>query len=110
MNYFRDPKKAQEWFKLGMELQQLSCFFGYFQCCITLKNWIGAKKCIETINNLKFGNITNESDKENISIFIQVHKDDIKSIEEHLSQSIEFDPKPSPQLETMIKTESKWGF
>lgn len=110
MNYFRDPKKAQEWFKLGMELQQLSCFFGYFQCCITLKNWIGAKKCIETINNLKFSNITNESDKENISIFIQVHKDDIKSIEEHLSQSIEYDPKPSPQLETMIKTESKWGF
>lgn len=111
MNYFRNPKKAQEWFKLGMELQQLPCFFGYFQCCIKLKKWVKAKKCIETINKLKSSNIiTNEADRDNISTFIHAHTNTIRSIEEHLNQYTEFDPKPLSNLETTIKDGSKWGF
>lgn len=113
LNYFQNPKKGQEWFKLGMELRQLQCFFGYFQCCIKLKDWVKAKKCIETINKIKLSNFTNELDKENISIFLQLYKNDINLIEEKLDQSIKSKQKPIPsssQLEQTMSNKSKWGF
>ncbi|KAH9198735.1 hypothetical protein LQ764DRAFT_227684 [Zygosaccharomyces rouxii] len=53
MNYFEDFFKAQEWFRLGLELFQIECFIGFFDCCAKLKNWTGANKCYETMLKLQ---------------------------------------------------------
>lgn len=52
MNYFKDYYKSQEWFKLGMELFDIECFIGYFDCCCTLKEWAMANKCYKSLQRM----------------------------------------------------------
>ncbi|KAH3674789.1 hypothetical protein WICMUC_002992 [Wickerhamomyces mucosus] len=42
LNYFKNVTKAKEWFKLGVELQDLNCIIGLFDCFIRLKEWRNA--------------------------------------------------------------------
>ena len=34
LNYFQNYERAKEWFKLGMEITDLECFLGFFDCCL----------------------------------------------------------------------------
>lgn len=109
MNYFQNPVKAKEWFKLGMELLQLQCFFGYFQCCITLKDWTKADNCLKTINKLLLAKTTQEVDKKSISTFLQYHENSIKLIQSKVEPPVVSSIKQQYPIENK-PTESKWGF
>lgn len=106
MNYFQNPMKAREWFKLGMELLELQCFFGFFQCCITLKDWTKAHNCMKTMNKMFLAKTTKEVDRESISAFLQYHKGNIELIQSKIEPAA-----VSNTNNVHIKaTESKWGF
>ncbi|CDO94739.1 unnamed protein product [Kluyveromyces dobzhanskii CBS 2104] len=56
MNYFENYPKAQEWFKLGMELYDLECFIGYFDCATKNGDILLAKRCYESMEKLAENN------------------------------------------------------
>ncbi|SMN18789.1 similar to Saccharomyces cerevisiae YDL107W MSS2 Peripherally bound inner membrane protein of the mitochondrial matrix involved in membrane insertion of C-terminus of Cox2p [Maudiozyma saulgeensis] len=53
MNYFRDYGKAQEWFKIGMEVFEIECYFGYFDCSFESKQYINCVNCLKSMESLK---------------------------------------------------------
>lgn len=52
MNYFCDLTKAREWFKLGMELGELECMIGCFDCAITLGDLALAHRASKSLEAL----------------------------------------------------------
>ncbi|QLQ78011.1 hypothetical protein HG537_0A02580 [Torulaspora globosa] len=101
MHYFGDLYKAQEWFKLGMELYELECFIGYFDCCVSLSEWTLAKKCLKSLE--KMGD-ANETYKTVVGQFMEARK-------EKVEKALSFDPDPSLTKdgnELSIK-QNKWG-
>lgn len=84
MNYFRDLYKAQEWFKLGMELFELECFIGYFDCCALLKDWGLANKCYISMQRMAE---LNKNYKPLILEFSEARHDKIKKAAEYTTQS-----------------------
>lgn len=56
MNYFKNYPKAQEWFKLGMELYDTECFVGYFDCTMKNNELLLAKRCYESMEKLAENN------------------------------------------------------
>lgn len=107
MNYFKNLYKAQEWFKLGMELFEFECFIGYFDCCASLGEWALAKKCFKSLETIA------ESDagyKTLVTQFCETRQDRIKKALEHASG-----PFPSNEMiqnaskTAVISSENKWG-
>lgn len=108
MHYFGDLYKAQEWFKLGMELFELECFIGYFDCCASLGDWSLAKKCLKSLE--KIGE-TNATYKSIVEQFLEARKEKIEK-----AQSYRSDPSLYPTTNKngsstpeLTSNANKWG-
>ena len=75
MNYFENLYKAQEWFKLGMELFELECFIGYFDCCALLGEWALANKCFKSLEKIAENN---SHYKSLVKQFVEARHDKVK--------------------------------
>ncbi|CCC68683.1 hypothetical protein NCAS_0B05990 [Naumovozyma castellii] len=53
LNYFKNLVKANEWFRLGMELFEIECFFGFFDSCYQLKEYKSCSKCLKSLETFK---------------------------------------------------------
>lgn len=78
LQYFNNIEKAKIWFKLGMELRDLTCFLGYFECCLKQSNWGDASICIRSLEKLSKSNANNMNFYQT---FIDNYKDSIEMIE-----------------------------
>ncbi|CAB4257070.1 similar to Saccharomyces cerevisiae YDL107W MSS2 Peripherally bound inner membrane protein of the mitochondrial matrix involved in membrane insertion of C-terminus of Cox2p [Maudiozyma barnettii] len=67
MNYFRDYGKAQEWFKIGMEVFEFECYFGYFDCSFELKQY---NNCINCLKSMEILSKVDKNYKQYIKMFI----------------------------------------
>ncbi|GES68794.1 hypothetical protein SCEPF1_0021005300 [Saccharomyces cerevisiae] len=77
LNYFNNYERAKEWFKTGMEIMDLECFFGFFDCCVKEENFKGARDCLESVKKLG-----NDNDKKTmINVFLESRKDSIKLLD-----------------------------
>ncbi|GAV51743.1 hypothetical protein ZYGR_0AF02140 [Zygosaccharomyces rouxii] len=107
MNYFGDFTKAQEWFRLGLELFQLECFIGFFDCCAKLKDWAAANKCYETMLRLQE---VNANYKEIIDRFVVNRRVEVKEATKYSSTPLS-DPKTfekAAKTSPIISKENKW--
>ncbi|EDO17536.1 hypothetical protein Kpol_534p15 [Vanderwaltozyma polyspora DSM 70294] len=77
MNYYNSNDKAYEWFKLGMELYDVECYFGFFDCCLKLKDTKSAILCIKSLEKLKEVNFDH---KPLIDIFLASRESSIKKL------------------------------
>ncbi|KAH3901215.1 related to Protein MSS2, mitochondrial [Saccharomycodes ludwigii] len=77
MNYFGDLIKAREWFGLGMEVFDLECYVGYFDCCWRLKSW---EKCWHCYSSIKKLAATNERAKTLLHNFELYRRDTITEL------------------------------
>lgn len=59
LQYFNNIEKAKIWFKLGMELRDLTCFFGFLECCVKTSNWDEAYNCLQVLEKLAKSSETN---------------------------------------------------
>ncbi|CDH13013.1 related to MSS2-COX2 pre-mRNA splicing factor [Zygosaccharomyces bailii ISA1307] len=80
MNYFSNMPKAREWFKLGMELFDIECFVGFFDCSLNLRDLSAANRCYN--NMLQFGSV-NETYKKIIDEFIKNRHQDIEESQKY---------------------------
>lgn len=80
MNYFSEMRKAREWFKLGMELFDIECFVGFFDCSLNLRDFSAANKCYNNI--LQFRSV-NETYKNIIDEFIKNRHQDIEKAQKY---------------------------
>lgn len=109
MNYFANLYKAQEWFKLGMELFELECFIGYFDCCASLGEWESANKCFKSLEKIAE---TNTNYKDLLEQFVKARRN---KIDKALAYSLGPIPgsgvveKPSKEG-TMLSSKNKWDF
>ncbi|CAL9729412.1 protein Mss2p, mitochondrial [Monosporozyma unispora] len=110
MNYFQNSRKAREWFKLGMEVMELQSFFGYFECCVTLKDWSKTHKCLKSINKMLSNESISEANKQSIIKFLQYHEANIKLIQSKLEPALKSDVKEKTSDTVITETASKWGF
>ncbi|CAI4871560.1 CKB_collapsed_G0007850.mRNA.1.CDS.1 [Saccharomyces cerevisiae] len=77
LNYFNNYERAKEWFKTGMEIMDLECFFGFFDCCVKEENFKGARDCLESVKKLGSDN----DKKTMINVFLESRKDSIKLLD-----------------------------
>lgn len=77
LNYFHNHERAKEWFKIGMEIMDLECFFGFLDCCLKVKDIRGARDCLESIK--KLGN--NDNRKPMVDAFLESRRDSIKLLD-----------------------------
>ena len=77
MNYFRDLKKAQEWFKIGMEVFEIECYFGYFDCSYELGHY---QSCINCLNSMKSLTKINKNYKDYINMFVTNRQEKIQIV------------------------------
>lgn len=108
MNYFKDLIKAQEWFKLGMELFELECFVGYFDCCVALDDWVAANKCINSMKRIAEMNVNY---KPLVKQFIESRGEKVSKAQQYSPSSImgnEMLDKATNQNVSVSK-ENKWG-
>lgn len=52
LNYYGNVPLAQEWFRLGMELYSIECYFGFFDSSMKLKQSDRAKKSLQSLLTL----------------------------------------------------------
>lgn len=108
MNYFRDLIKAQEWFKLGMELFELECFVGYFDCCVALNDWVAANKCINSMLRITEMNVNH---KALVKQFIESRSEKVRKAQQYSPSPVmgnEMHDKAIKQNISVSK-ENKWG-
>ncbi|KAG0670574.1 hypothetical protein C6P45_002140 [Maudiozyma exigua] len=84
MNYFRDLKKAQEWFKIGMEVFEIECYFGYFDCSYELEQYQNCVNCLNTMKNLTK---INNNYRDYINMFVTNRKEKIAIVVEKTESS-----------------------
>ncbi|CAI4037799.1 hypothetical protein SMKI_04G1330 [Saccharomyces mikatae IFO 1815] len=77
LNYFQNHERANEWFKLGMEIMDLECFFGFFDCCLKVGNIVSARNCLESLKKLG----SDDNRKTIINTFFESRKDSMKLLE-----------------------------
>ncbi|CCE62614.1 hypothetical protein TPHA_0C04640 [Tetrapisispora phaffii CBS 4417] len=82
MKYFDDIDKAYEWFRLGVELNDLESYFGFFDCNVKLKEWSSAKKCLNALNQLSK---TSDTTKQLVEKFISQRKDIVSTLDTKLA-------------------------
>lgn len=108
MNYFENLYKAQEWFKLGMELFELECFIGYFDCCALLGEWALANKCFKSLEKIA----------ENNSHYKSLVKQVVEARHDKVKRALAYSPGPFPKREVVqnaskkapqISKENKWN-
>lgn len=56
LNYFNKPDLAYEWFNLGAQLGEESCFMGLFDCSMKKKDYVKAKSAALKLSKLENGN------------------------------------------------------
>ncbi|SCV04242.1 LANO_0G09010g1_1 [Lachancea nothofagi CBS 11611] len=78
MNYFKNYNKSLEWFKLGMELYDVECFIGYFDCCVKLQAWRKAGNCLKSMQNLSRASMSAETA---VQSFLSSRKAHIQKLE-----------------------------
>lgn len=108
MNYFKDLIKAQEWFKLGMELFELECFVGYFDCCVALDDWAAASKCINSMKRIAEMNVNY---KPLVNQFIESRSKKVSKAQQYSPSSLmgnEMIDKATNQNVSVSK-DNKWG-
>lgn len=108
MHYFGDFYKAKEWFKLGMELFELECFIGYFDCCTSLCEWTLANKCLRSLE--KIGQ-TNATYKTVVEQFIEARKDKIEKANSYEPGAL-LNPATIKEIKKVSGSpakENKWG-
>ncbi|AET38860.1 Mss2p Ecym_3373 [Eremothecium cymbalariae DBVPG len=108
MNYFSDFSKALEWFKLGMELSDIECFIGGFDCAIKMKDFNIAKKCLNSMTKLVNAN----SDHHQFyQTFLNHREDKIKYLEKQLasSQSLTNTVRKSKIPDPEVPTNDRWN-
>lgn len=106
MHYFNDLYKAQEWFKLGMELYELECFIGYFDCCASLGEWTLAKKCLKSLE--KMGD-ANETYKPIVGQFMEARKEKIDKALSFNSDPSLYPMKDGTEQSELRMKQNKWG-
>lgn len=108
MNYFQNPLKAREWFKIGMELMDLPCFFGYFETCLALKDWVNADNCVNTLTRIAAKEKTNQIDKEIIGKYLKFQEKSIANLRtrNNLTFKNGFEIEPTTSKTSSIR--SKW--
>ncbi|KAH3687075.1 hypothetical protein WICPIJ_001948 [Wickerhamomyces pijperi] len=72
LNLFGNVSKAQEWFKLGMELRDLDCLIGIFDCHVKLHNWKDGYRSWKQLQ----GNL----DKDKLAHFEQSRQDSLNLV------------------------------
>ena len=77
MNYFRDYNKAQEWFKIGMEVFEVECYFGYFDASFTLEQYSKCLNCLKSMENLSK---IDKNYKDYIKMFVTHRADKIELV------------------------------
>ncbi|CAI4059427.1 hypothetical protein SUVZ_04G1380 [Saccharomyces uvarum] len=77
LNYFQNYERAKEWFKLGMEITDLECFLGFFDCCLKLEDIESAKNCLKSLKIFQ----NDESKKVIVDTFLESRKDSMKLLE-----------------------------
>lgn len=106
-NYFSDIPKSQEWFRLGMELFDLECFVGFFDCCTELKDWAAANNCYK--NMQQFGAINAEY-KKVITEFTEKRQEEIKKAEEYsFKPHLHNATHEMTKKNLIVSKENKWG-
>lgn len=80
MNYFKNIPKAQEWFKLGMELFDMGCYIGYFDSAMMCGEYSKARKCFDSMVKIAE---TNEGIKELLTEFAKHREADLNKINEY---------------------------
>lgn len=107
MNYFEDYSKAQEWFKLGMELFEMECFVGYFDCCVKLEEWVNAKRCFNSMTTLLQSNANYEPVYSN---FVTTRKDKLEKLEKY-STNVVMDSMHAVEAAKRqeVSKESRWN-
>ncbi|CCK68223.1 Mss2p KNAG_0A05590 [Huiozyma naganishii CBS 8797] len=106
--YFKNLDKAQEWFKLGMELFDLESYFGYFDCCVQSKQWMQAYKTYQTL--LKLKPTQRGANSELIGLFLEKKNDTInKVIIEHKRDDTDVDANGVSSIAVDIQRSSKWS-
>lgn len=106
MNYFNDLYKALEWFRLGMELFEIECFVGYFDCSMKLQDYKSAKKCFTSMeflvkNNKSFEPIFHE--------FVQMRRGKIKDLEEHSTKIVDILKNPEIAKDHSLSNDYRWN-
>ncbi|SCU90583.1 LAMI_0E02718g1_1 [Lachancea mirantina] len=106
-DYFQNNRKALEWFRLGMELLEVDCFIGYFDCCIQQKDWQKASKCLKSLEEI-LGNHPNA--RATLAQFKEKRKATINSLESerHLGESSIESAKSGDNLSQENETRSRW--
>ena len=114
-NYFKNVEKAREWFRIGMELFDIECFFGYFDCCYALKDY---KNAYNTLESLKGMVKRDEGYRETVKAFVAYRLDKISTLSDKVSE-IAVVGRSEKQLDTENKTpknmatkneDSRWDF
>lgn len=106
MNYFKDLPKAQEWFKLGMELYDIDCFIGYFDCAINRQEYLLAKKCYQSMEKIAS---KNEEYKNVLHEFMKHRENDVKKINEHSSNASTDLLRDVQKSEVKLSKDNKWN-
>lgn len=109
MNYFKNYPKAQEWFKLGMELYDIQCYIGYFDCAMFSDNILLAKKCFESFTKLSE---SNQDIKKLFETFCAHRVDDIKRVNDYILPSSTLNPLPNvaaSNAKTDVSKSNTWN-
>ncbi|CAI4057485.1 Mss2p SKDI_04G1390 [Saccharomyces kudriavzevii IFO 1802] len=77
LNYFQNYERAKEWFKIGLEIMDLECFLGFFDCCLKLKDTSSARNCLESLKKLE----SNNNQRAIINTFLESRKESMKLLE-----------------------------
>ena len=77
LNYFQNYERAKEWFKLGMEITDLECFLGFFDCSLKLKDIGSAKNCLKSLKTFE----NDDNKKVIIDAFLESRKDSMELLQ-----------------------------
>lgn len=108
MNYFRDYRKAQEWFKIGMEVFEVECYFGYFDASFTLEQYSKCLNCLKSMENLSR---IDKNYKDYIKMFVTHRADKIEIVVKKCSVSKSAETKTAERVATPIssgKASTRW--
>lgn len=83
MNYFRNFIKAQEWFKIAMEIFDIECYFGYFDCSFELKEYNNCLNCLKSMENLLR---VDKSYKDYIKLFVTHRAGKIQTVMKNMKK------------------------
>ncbi|SCU81937.1 LADA_0C01948g1_1 [Lachancea dasiensis] len=106
MNYFHEYQKALQWFKLGMELYDIECFIGYFDCSLKLNAPRRAKNCLDSMSKLSK---TNESSAAVFQSFLNSRQAQITRLKSCLTDPFfKYSPEKHSGEITAVSEKNRW--